>query len=158
MRRYKIRGMSGADIPRILEIERASFVTPWTEWMFESQIDLKDIAINLVLEIEGIIAGYAAAWVARYEIHLLSIAVAPEERKKGYGRSLLETVTEKGVKMGGRSIVLEVRESNITAIRFYRNLDFRVIGMRSSYYTDTGENAVIMQRRLVCGGSGFEGG
>lgn len=48
---WKIREMGESDIARVMEIERASFITPWTEGMFRSQLRFKNDAINLVLEI-----------------------------------------------------------------------------------------------------------
>jgi [ribosomal protein S18]-alanine N-acetyltransferase len=144
-----IREMRRRDIPAIMEIEQASFITPWTEGMFSSHLKFRDRAINLVLLEGEMIVGYAAAWLAADEIHLLSIAVAPEKRTRGFGDELLRAVMENGRARGGVRVILEVREGNETARRFYRAHDFSEIGRRRAYYSDTGEDAIVME--LVLG-------
>jgi len=141
--------MEQRDIPRILEIERASFLTPWTEGMFRSQIRFKDHAINIVLVDGGALIGYAAAWIVYDEIHLLSIAVEPEKRRQGLGREMLESLMATGKAGGGERVILEVREGNGAARSFYRAFGFCEVGKRRGYYSDTGEDAVIMECRLV---------
>ena len=150
-KRYSIREMEKTDIPAILGIERRSFPTPWTEWMFESHLKFTGVSVNLVLEAEKGIRGYAIAWMAQDEIHLLSIAVGPDDRRLGYGRALLEEVIRRGGEWGGSLVVLEVREGNEPARNFYENMGFRVIGKRRKYYIDTGEDAFVMVLALQAG-------
>ncbi len=148
MSECRIREMTEDDIPSVMVIERASFPTPWTELMFGCQLKLEGIAINLViLEDEGII-GYATAWVAYDEIHLLSIAVSPGRRERGYGEIMLREVIGRGKAMGAIKVVLEVRAGNVTAQAFYCERGFRVIGKREGYYKETGEDALIMELKL----------
>ena len=149
--RYTIREMRREDIEAILGIEHRSFPTPWTEWMFVSHLEFRGISINLVLETREGISGYAIAWVAHDEIHLLSIAVGPEHRRLGYGRALLGEVIRRGGEQGGSLVVLEVREGNDPARNFYDNMGFRVIGKRKNYYIDTGEDAFVMVLSLRTG-------
>ena len=141
-----IRGMEERDIAPVMEIERASFVTPWTEGMFRSQLRFKDDAINLVLIDQGTIIGYAAAWLAYDEIHLLSIAVAPERRRRGFGDLILDAVMKRGRSRGAERVILEVRDRNTAARTFYLTRGFREIGKRRRYYSDTGEDAIVMER------------
>ena len=150
-KRYSIREMGKTDIPAVLGIERRSFPTPWTEWMFESHLKFTGVSVNLVLEAEKGIRGYAIAWMAQDEIHLLSIAVGPDDRRLGYGRALLEEVIRRGGEWGGSLVVLEVREGNEPARNFYENMGFRVIGKRRKYYIDTGEDAFVMVLALQAG-------
>jgi ribosomal-protein-alanine N-acetyltransferase len=150
-KRFRIREMQKADIPAILGIERYSFPTPWTEWMFESHLEFKGVSVNLVLETETLISGYAIAWMAHEEIHLLSIAVAPEHRRLGYGQALLEEIIRRGRARGGSLVVLEVREGNEPARNFYANMGFQIIGKRIKYYIDTGEDAFVMALLLRSG-------
>jgi ribosomal-protein-alanine N-acetyltransferase len=150
-KRYTIREMRREDIGAILGIERRSFPTPWTEWMFVSHLKFTGISVNLVLETGEGISGYAIAWVAYDEIHLLSIAVGPEHRRLGYGRALIEEIIRCGRARGGSLVVLEVREGNEPARNFYKNMGFEVIGKRKRYYIDTGEDAFVMVLSLRTG-------
>jgi ribosomal-protein-alanine N-acetyltransferase len=137
--------MEPGDIPRILEIENASFPTPWTEGMFRSQLRFEDRSINLVLTEGGLILGYLAAWLAYDEIHLLSIAVDPGRRRGGLGSEILAAAVAAGKARGAERIILEVREGNVAARSFYLLHGFREVGARRRYYSDTGENAVVME-------------
>jgi ribosomal-protein-alanine N-acetyltransferase len=148
MGRNIIREMREADLPGVLRLEKESFPTPWTEWMFKAQLGFGDMAISLVLVDGGEIAGYATALTAQDEIHLLSIAILPERRRMGYGRALLGEVIERGMSRGGRLIYLEVREGNTGAMAFYSGAGFLVIGKRKRYYIDTGEDAFVMELDL----------
>jgi len=143
--RFVIRNMEEADLPGVLSIERSSFPKPWTEYMFLCQLELGDIAVNLVAMDGGEVTGYAAAWVAADEIHLLSIAVRPERRRKGCAEALLRNVIQRGREKGGRCMILEVRVSNAPAKRFYDKHGFGVIGTRKGYYRETGEDAIVME-------------
>ncbi len=144
----EIREMAADDIAPVMEIERASFVTPWTEGMFRSQIRFKDQAINLVLVADGAVAGYAAAWAACDELHLLSIAVDPARRRSGLGSAMLGAVMERGRFREAARVILEVREGNAAARAFYRKHGFVDVGTRRRYYSDTDEDAIIMEYRF----------
>ena len=148
MDRHIIREMNKGDLPGILGLETASFPTPWTESMFRAQLGYGDISVNLVLLDWGEIAGYATALTVRDEIHLLSIAVLPGRRRRGYGKALLDEVIERGMSRGGSRVFLEVREGNVGAIAFYSGAGFRVIGKRKGYYVDTGDDAFVMELDL----------
>ena len=144
-----IREMIAGDIPPVMEIERASFITPWTEGLFRSQLRFRDHAINLVLVEDGTVVGYAAAWIAYDEIHLLSIAVDPAMRRRGLGGEILRAVLERGKTRGAVRVVLEVREGNAAARAFYRMHGFVEIGIRRRYYSDTDEDAIVMEYLLL---------
>ena len=148
MGRYIIREMNEDDLPGVLRLEKVSFPTPWTELMFLAQLGYGDLAVNLVLLDGGEIAGYTTALTVSGEIHLLSIAVLPGRRRRGYGRALLDDVIERGVARGGTRIFLEVREGNAGAIAFYSEAGFRLFGKRKGYYADTGDDALVMELEL----------
>ena len=141
----KIREMTERDIPSVMEIERSSFITPWTERMFMSQLGFREHAINLVLVEDDAVAGYAAAWIAYDELHLLSIAVVPAARRRGLGGEILRALIERGSARGVVRAILEVREGNAAARAFYRLHGFVDIGKRRRYYSDTDEDAIIME-------------
>jgi ribosomal-protein-alanine N-acetyltransferase len=133
----------------VMAIEEISFPTPWSRTLFAEEIGrgFSD-AIVIVEEPEGTVVGYAICWTVGEESHLLNIAVRPDVRKRGAGRSLLKECLRRGALAGGRRIILEVRPSNDPAIRMYVQEGFRFVGIRKGYYTDTGEDAVVLSREI----------
>lgn len=141
-----VRPMVDADLPKVLEIERASFPCPWGEWAF--RVELKPPGYAFVYELSGEVVGYAVLRIVRDEGHLLNIAVAPERRRQGIGTELLKSCIDLCTKKGVKDLWLEVRESNLGAISLYTKLGFTRVGIRRRYYQDTGEDAFIMRLRL----------
>jgi ribosomal-protein-alanine N-acetyltransferase len=81
--------------------------------------------------------------------HVMNLAVAPEQRRRGIATALLERLFELTVDEGRRGYTLEVRVSNTGAITLYEALGFRARGIRRGYYTDNREDALIMWRDPV---------
>jgi ribosomal-protein-alanine N-acetyltransferase len=94
------------------------------------------------------VAGYAVCWALAGESHLLDIAVAPGARGRGVACRLLAECIRRGARAGSRHIHLEVRAGNDDAIRLYRGHDFVFMGVRKGYYTDTGEDAILLSREI----------
>jgi ribosomal-protein-alanine N-acetyltransferase len=89
--------------------------------------------------------GFVLVWIAADEVHLLDLAVAPEERRRGTGRLLLDTVIGAARGENARLILLEVRASNLPARALYRSAGFLEHGVRRAYYSDNGEDAIEMR-------------
>jgi len=142
-----IRAMGPADLEDILEIERLSFISPWTRGMFKDTI-CSPIARNLVLEKDNKIIGYIMLYSVEDEVHIMNIAIHPVHRRKGFGIYLVNRVVEDCSKDGGTEFFLEVREGNRAAQGLYRTLGFSVIGKRKRYYRETGEDAYVMHMSL----------
>lgn len=136
-----IRRLVYSDLPAVLAIERRSFPTPWSLAMFVLELS-KPSGVCLAAEARGDLAGYLVC--SRYADvwHLMNVAVAPERRREGIARALIETTLER-VGHGAR-LTLEVRASNRSAIAMYERFGFRASGTRRRYYHDSGEDAVIM--------------
>jgi ribosomal-protein-alanine N-acetyltransferase len=90
-----------------------------------------------------VISRYVDAW------HVMNVAVAPEERRRGIARTLLEHLFEVTSTDERRGYTLEVRVSNEGAIKLYERLGFVARGVRRGYYTDNREDALIMWRDPV---------
>jgi len=138
-----IRDMRWSDIPEILKIERISFSTPWNEMAFLNEI-YNPSSINKVAFYGNEIIGYICANSVIDEGHILNIAVHPDMRRKGIAAVLLEKVIDELRRKGCKSLYLEVRASNISAIQFYENYGFISAGLRKNYYTSPKEDAVVM--------------
>jgi ribosomal-protein-alanine N-acetyltransferase len=152
--RDAIREMWREDLERVLIVERASFAMPWTRAFFEDALG-SPISGAFVLESEGRIAAYIVLYSVEDEAHILNIAVDPALRRRGCGRAMLSFVVGRYGVLGVKDYYLEVRESNEAAIGLYRSLGFRLIGRRKRYYSESNEDALVMQ--LTVAGPWTEG-
>lgn len=142
-----IRVMGAADLPRVMEIERASFSTPWTRATFLGLLGRRDSYLA-VTEVESRIVAYAAFWQVLDQAELGDIAVDPEWRRRGLGAFMLEHVLEQAAQQGVRELYLEVRESNRAAQRLYERYGFRIVGRRRNYYSGPREDARVLRVML----------
>jgi ribosomal-protein-alanine N-acetyltransferase len=96
----------------------------------------------------GGIMGYAVCWNIAGESHLLNIAVHPDSRGLGVGEALVREAIRRGARAGSERIHLEVRVGNDPAQALYRKCGFAFMGIRKKYYTDTGEDALLLSREI----------
>jgi ribosomal-protein-alanine N-acetyltransferase len=139
------------DLVEILEIERDSFPTPWSPGLFRSEManSISRILVGKVAQAQGTaVVGYVVFWRVVDEIHLHNIAVRKDRRKCGIASRLLSKVIRDCRPEGARLVTLEVRYSNLPAQKLYERFGFSVKGVRRGYYTDTGEDALIMSADL----------
>jgi len=127
----------------LLSIEKTSFLSPWDVKGFASEID-RDVSHLWVLTVEDVVTGYICFWIFAEEVHLLNVAVHEGWRRRGMGQRLLCKMMDTGIERGAESAWLEVRPSNTAARSLYRRIGFEEVGRRLRYYTDTGEDAIIM--------------
>jgi ribosomal-protein-alanine N-acetyltransferase len=90
------------------------------------------------------IVGYAGIWVMTDEAHITTIASHPAVRGRGVGEFLLVALVHRGMEIGARWMTLEVRASNAVAQNLYRKYTFKEMGVRRRYYSDNGEDALVM--------------
>jgi ribosomal-protein-alanine acetyltransferase len=90
------------------------------------------------------IVGYAGIWVMTDEAHVTTIASHPNMRGRGIGELLLVALVHRGMEVGARWMTLEVRASNMVAQGLYRKYTFKEMGVRRRYYSDNGEDALVM--------------
>jgi ribosomal-protein-alanine N-acetyltransferase len=90
------------------------------------------------------IVGYAGIWVMTDEAHVTTIASHPDVRGHGVGELLLVALIHRGIEVGARWTTLEVRASNTVAQGLYRKYTFKEMGVRRRYYSDNGEDALVM--------------
>jgi ribosomal-protein-alanine N-acetyltransferase len=127
-----LAAISGSGFDPAAELER-----PWAKiWVARTAPALPPV-------------GWALTWRAADELHLLDLAVAPEARRAGVGRCLLTHVVDAAREDGAAVALLEVRASNAPAIGLYRSVGFSETSVRRAYYSDNGEDAVVMRRRLL---------
>ncbi len=142
-----IREMRVSDIPEVLQIERMSFSTPWSENAFLNEI-YKLYSLTKAAVIGDNIIGYICVNHIIDEGHILNLAVHPDFRMRGIATKLVEEILDELKEIDCRYSYLEVRASNLGARKFYERFGFRVAGTRRNYYTSPNEDAVIMMLRL----------
>ncbi|MBN2565610.1 MAG: ribosomal protein S18-alanine N-acetyltransferase [Candidatus Eisenbacteria bacterium] len=143
-RGLSIRPFSSKDLDRVCQLEEAVFAMPWSRDSFESELEDDGIAFSWVAERGGRLLAYLIAWLVEDELHIGNIAVDPDHRRQGIGRSLLAYCLARAAERGVIRATLEVRESNSTAITLYEESGFRPVAIRKRYYCDNGEDAVVM--------------
>ena len=140
--------MNKTDLPEVLDIERESFSSPWTEGMFTRELNsTHSVCLAARINVEGksvIVVAYIIFWLVADEVHLHNLAVKKEYRRQGLAFNLMEAMAEIAGKNEITDQTLEVRKSNTEAIKLYEKCGFVVKGMRPLYYTDTHEDALIM--------------
>ncbi len=152
-----LRDLQPDDLPRIVEIERASYSTPWRRSTFEGLLRRSDTDL-IGATLDGRLVGYSVTWTILDQAELGNVAVAPDARKRGLGRMLVRGALRRAEARGARECYLEVRQSNATAQRIYRGLGFLPVGVRRRYYADPIEDAVVMRARLQAGSDNTAGG
>jgi len=95
------------------------------------------------------ILGYASMWLMVDEAHITSIAVRGTHRHRGVGELLLISIMNLAAQLHAQVMTLEVRLSNLTAQALYEKYGFAKVGIRRSYYSDDGEDAVIMTTERI---------
>lgn len=139
------------DLAEILEIEKYSFPTPWSQGLFRGEManSISRMLVGKNARGEGAaVVGYVVFWRVADEIHLHNIAVRHDLQRCGIASRLLSRVIRDGRPEGARLLTLEVRRSNVAAQKLYERYGFTVRGVRCGYYTDSGEDALIMSADL----------
>lgn len=149
---YYLRAMTPADLDEVLAIETESFPTPWTRDAFARELKSNLFAVYLVCCCDGRIVGYGGMWLIIDEAHVTNIAVHPRHRRGGAGNLILGGLTAEAASRGATRMTLEVRPSNAAALKLYQAHGFVRAGLRHRYYSDTGEDAIIMWKHDLKGG------
>jgi ribosomal-protein-alanine N-acetyltransferase len=140
----RIRRATLADVSSIMEIERASFDSPWPVSAIEEEIERRTWSRVALAVSGGEVMGFIVYWVVDQELHLLNLATGPEFRRQGVARRLIDHMIAEGRRRELWQVVLEVRESNDAALLLYERYGFVRVGRRPRYYTDNGEDAIVM--------------
>ena len=138
------------DAPRLARLHGASFHRGWGESEFEDLLSQRNTLVHR-LRLGSKFIGFAASRMAADEAEILSIAIAPGHRGRGWSRQLLLTHLGHLAGRGVRTVFLEVEENNQPARRLYDRAGFAVAGRRERYYRSAGGaelNALVMRRDL----------
>lgn len=141
------------DLDGILAVDAATFDRPWTRAMYEWEWTHSDVARFYVARSGGAVVAYCAGWIIFDELHVNNLAVDPPWRRRGVAGALLTFVLQAAVVEGASRATLEVRRSNEAARRLYERFGFAYAGVRTAYYRQPVEDALVLWRN----GSGDSG-
>jgi len=139
----RIEQMRREDIPRIMEIEKQCFSTPWHESAYLTEL-VNRSAYYAVGWVDDKIVGYSGMWVIIDEAHITTIGVDPTYRGKKIGEQIFIAMLEEAQRRGASRATLEVRYSNEVAQSLYRKYGFTPVAIRRGYYSDNNEDAIVM--------------
>ena len=142
------RNMTEQDVIPVAELEKKVFSDAWTSTgIYETFC--QDQAFVTVAENDGEIVGYCIIYYVMDEAEIARIAVDEKVRRQGVGRGLLDFVCECCKVKHVQRLLLDVRESNENARRFYEQYGFAVDGIRKNFYDQPKENAVLMSKSIL---------
>ena len=142
-----IRRMQPEDVREVVAIEKAQYPFPWSAGNFNDSIK-SGYQTWIVRDASEALAGYFLLMPAVDEAHLLNITVRGDLHGQGLGRLLLDRAVEITRRLKLDSVLLEVRPSNLRALKIYEQYGFVRIGLRKDYYPAAGnarEDAIVMR-------------
>ena len=140
-----ITQMNESHVQQIAELEKICFNDPWSVNSITSELNNR-LSLWLVAIEDEAVVGYVGSQTVIGETDMMNIAVHPAYRKKGIGTALINELIHELALRGSRSLMLEVRASNETAISVYMGLGFIEVGCRKNYYRNPKENALILRK------------
>lgn len=142
----EIRRVRIDDISTIVKIEKKSYPDPWSQNLFERELQINFSNFFTAVKNRKII-GYVCLWTVADEGHLTNITVKEKFRRKGLGSKLIKYIMDITYAMKIKKIFLEVRARNYPALKFYEKFGFKKIGVRKKYYSNA-DDAVVMAKTL----------
>jgi ribosomal-protein-alanine N-acetyltransferase len=138
------------DLQAVYRIAQASFPVPWPIEELRKELKRPFSALRVLRAgPRSSIAAFLNYWRVADEVQIMNIAVTPALRRCGYGGALLEDLIGTVRAERATAIMLEVRRSNLAAIGLYERHGFGAVGVRQRYYSDNGEDALVMRLALV---------
>ena len=140
------RKIEEQDAKALGELAKQVFTMPWSENAFVHLAEDKDSIFVVALE-EGVLIGGCGLTCIGLEGDIHNVMVSPEYRGKGIATQMMKVLLGEGQKQGIEEFTLEVRVSNVAAIKVYEKLGFVSEGIRPRFYEQPVEDAMIMWKR-----------
>ena len=138
-----IRWMIRRDMPEVLEIEKTSFEFPWSEEDFIRCLRQRD-CIGTVAEYDDRVLGFMIYELHKNHIHVLDFAVRPDVRRRGIGSQMVQKLKGKLSQQRLKRVILEIRETNLDALKFFKVSGFVATDINRNFYNETDEDAIVM--------------
>jgi [ribosomal protein S18]-alanine N-acetyltransferase len=136
------------DLRFLVEIDYESDIPRWSASLFQEELNNSNSA-TYIAEYDGEPVAYLVIQAVLREVHILKVAVLRRFRQRGIAKALMTRAIEECIAREMEVLFLEVRVSNIPAIALYQGLGFKETGRRKGYYTNTGEDAILMELNLL---------
>ena len=145
-----IRWMIRRDMPEVLDIENQSYVGSfvWSQDDFISCLCQRN-CIGMVAEFEEQVVGFMIYELHKTRLHVLNFAVHPAFRYRGVGRSMMDKLKNKVTTARRTEITLQVRETNLAGLQFFKASGFRAVSVLRDFYDDATEDAIDMRYRVL---------
>lgn len=135
--------MSQNDLDAVNAIEKQAFQDPWSKQDFINELESNPYSCIYVKEINGEVVAYVDLWIAYENAEIANIAVKKEFLHQGIASELMQYCLQKIQQSKCENFTLEVRVSNMNAIKLYEKFGFQTVSKRKKYYAD-GEDAYLM--------------
>lgn len=142
-----IRWMIRKDMPEVQEIEALSFEFQWTEECFIRCLRQRN-CIGMVAEHDEKVVGFMIYELHKNRLHILNFAVHPSCQRRGVGEQMVRKLISKLAPQRRSRIMLEIRETNLDAQLFFRQMGFKAVSLLRDFYEDTPEDAFLFQFKL----------
>lgn len=137
--------MEEIHVPQVAALETVCFSDPWQEDSIRSELT-NPLSYWLVAVADGRVVGYVGSQTVLGEADIMNVAVDPAWRRCGLGRELLNGLQAVLTEQKVHSLTLEVRPSNLPAVRLYESLGYVQVGRRPNYYHKPKEDALILRK------------
>lgn len=131
-----------SDNGRIEELEKLYFKSPWNLSMLNSCFAANNF-YGLVFEDDGRVIAYIGCAYDEWDVDVLNVCVDKDYRRQKLATKMFEEAFKHFRELKAERIFLEVRVSNVGAIKLYESLGFAIVGIRKKYYENT-EDALVM--------------
>lgn len=141
---FTIRPMRQEDLAMVSLLDQLSFTEPWPKNTFAYELTTTYSICQVAVDFSGNVLGAIVVWLVVDEAHVATIAVHPDHRQKGIGAGLLANALIIASHRGAQTSLLEVRVSNLPAIKLYERFGYQVDAVRKNYYQDNQEDALLL--------------
>lgn len=147
MKNFTIAPLREEHILEVARLEAVCFSSPRPEEALRAELT-NDTAVFFVALCENKAAGYAGMHCILDECYIDNVAVFPAYRRQGIAGALLDALEDYARAHGASFLTLEVRASNMPAIRLYRGKGYQEVGARPNYYDKPREDALLLTKYL----------